>query len=448
MTVSVFDSKIYGGLFSDHELARLFSDAAVIQSMVEVEVALAKVQGQLAIIPAAAAAQIASSAGSFKPDMKEISENTEISGVPTIALVRQLRQAAADAGDYLHWGATSQDIIDTGLVLRLRTGLGVIEGRIDRLCDLFAALADDHRQTVMVGRTRFQQAIPTTFGMKVAVWLDGVLAVRAGLRAITPDVLCVQLGGAVGTLAALSDRGTETVEALAVELDLNAVPMAWHTNRTSFVGLADQLSLITGVLAKFGQDVALLSQSEVAEVTIGAGGGSSTMPHKTNPVLAETLVSLARMNAGLVGIMHQAMVQEHERSGTGWQLELMTLPQMVVACGTALRHAVNLLQGMTADPARMGQNLASSGGLVMAEAAVFILSAHLPPSEARARVKSAVAQSVKTQKTLAEILQRDPSPEIDWADRLDPAKYLGDSDRFIDRVLDKYKAGTSGAENR
>ncbi len=438
MTVSAFDSKIYGGLLSDPEMTPLFSDDAVINSMIEVEVALAKAQGTLGIIPEAAARKIVKACSSFQPDLDDIAKSTETSGVPTIPLVSQMRRAAGDAGDYVHWGATSQDIIDTGLVLRLRKALVLIDGRLERVCKTLARLADEHRQTVMLGRTRYQQAIPTTFGLKAAVWLDGLVNARDGLQAASSKIAQLQFGGAVGTLSALKGRGVELAEALAAELDLNAPAVPWHTNRTSLVTLANEVALVTGSLGKLGQDIVLLSQTEVGEVQVSGGGGSSTMPHKANPISAETLISLSRMNAGLIGNMHQAMVQEHERGGSGWQLEVMTLPQMMIACGAALRHTEKILDGLHVNTSKMTDNLTATNGLVMAEAAVFTLADHMAASEARNIVKTAVNQMMKSDTSLSKALSALAPVDIDWAEVLKPAGYLGSSDEFIDRVLKRF----------
>lgn len=435
MTVSPFDSKIQGGLFSDPEIASLFSDEAVIGEMVRVEVALAKVQEDMGIIPRDAAMQIEQAAAAFKPDYSDISASTETSGVPTIALVKQLRRVAGDAGPYVHWGATSQDIIDTGLVLRLKEALGILDRRLVSVTALLATLSETHRQTVMLGRTRSQQAMPTTFGLKAAGWLDGLLDAQESLSGLRGRLLRVQFGGAVGTLAALADQGGAVADALAESLGLEKSPMPWHTNRVSIVSFSDTLSLITGCLGKIGQDIVLLSQTEVAEVRQSAGGGSSTMPQKSNPVLAETLVALARMNAGLVGNIHQAQLQEHERGGPGWQLEELTLPQMVVACGASLRKAETLLSGLIVDKDRMRQNIEASNGLVLAEAAAFALSDHMDRATAQALIKETIAAVLNSSQDLISLLKTKTDAPVDWETLANPASFLGVSDVFISQVL-------------
>jgi len=436
MSISPANSALYGALFSDPEIADAFSDAATIRALLDVEVALARVQARLGIIPADAAARIADVAAPFEPDIAGIAVGTEKSGVPIIPLVEQLRVAVGgEAAGYVHWGATSQDIVDTGLVLRLR---GVADGlgeKIGRLSGLLAKLADEHRGTVMAARTRSQQALPTSFGLKAAGWLSPLTDHATRLEEMRPRLLSVQFGGAVGTLSALGTRGIEVMEALGKELDL-AVPAApWHVQRDNLAELAGWLSLVTGSLGKMAQDLILLAQSEVAEVRPGAGGGSSTMPQKSNPVACEVIVTAARLNASLVPAMHQAMIQEHERGGPGWQLEWLTLPQMAVAAGAALNHAIAVIEGLEVDAARMRANLEASNGLILAEAAAFALAGHMPKVEAQMLVKEACLEVARSGRPLMEVLAVKTDAAVDWDAVGDPASYLGSVDVLIDRIL-------------
>lgn len=437
MTVSPFDSKMLGTLYSDPEIAPLFSEATAIQTLVDVEVALAKVQGELGIIPRPAAARIREAASSFEPDIHQLAESTGVSGVATTGLVMQLRRAAGDAGTYVHWGATSQDIIDTGLMLRLQKALTVLERRLNTAMDAVAALAESHRQTVMLGRTRSQQAAPTTFGLKAAGWLNGLIDGHEALDDLRPRLLRVQFGGAVGTLAVFGDKGIAVSNALAKELGLAQSPAPWHSNRTSIVDFASRLALITGSLGKIGQDIVLLSQVEVGELHHNSGGGSSTMPQKSNPILGETLITLARANAGLVGTLFQAQIQEHERGGPGWQLEEMTLPQMVLACGAALRLAEKLLTGLIVDKDRMRQNLDEAKGIVLAEAATFALLEHMSRDKAEALVKDAVTEIRRTSQNLITLLKSKTDVPVDWGKIADPGNYLGVSEDLITRTLSR-----------
>ena len=443
MTVSPLDSELFGGLLSDGEVAALFSDAAQLSAMLRVEAALARVQGRLGVIPSAAAERISEVAESFVPDPASLAAATAEAGIPVPALVAALREAIGDpAAHHVHWGATSQDIIDTGLVLRLRTALEGLEQRLTTLAQALAALADQHRRTLMVARTRGQQAVPTSFGLKAAVWLAPLPRSRERLVQLRPRLLLLSFGGAAGTLAALGDRGPAVAEALAQELGLGLPPLPWHVQRDGLAELAGWLSLVTGCLGKLGQDVLLLAQSEVGELREGGApgrGGSSTMPNKANPVGSEVLVTAARLNTALLAAMHQALPQEQERGGPGWQLEWLTLPQMLTMTGCALRHAQALIENLEVDPDRMRRNLEASNGLVLAEAATFALAEHLPRPEAQTTVKAACAETKAKGRHLIDLLAEKTDAPVDWVKLRDPANYLGAVETFIDRVLAEAK---------
>ncbi|MGF1611341.1 MAG: 3-carboxy-cis,cis-muconate cycloisomerase [Kiloniellales bacterium] len=444
MTVSPLDSALYGALLSDAETAALFDDRADMRAMLAVEAALARAEAKLGIIPAEAAERIARTAENLEIEPATLAAGTASAGVPVPALVESLRQAAGgEAAAYVHWGATSQDIIDSALLLRLRSALEIHERRLAALIEQLAALAEAHRATVMAGRTRSQQATPITFGLKVAGWLAPLLRQRARLNEIRPRLLLVSFGGAAGTLAALGERGLEVAEALAGELALGMPPGPWHSQRDGLAELGGWLALTTGALGKIGQDVALLAQSEVSELHEGAGGGSSTMPQKANPVASETLVTAARMNAGLLATLHQAMLPEHERGGVAWQLEWLTLPQMVVLTGAALRQAVALIGGLQVDVRRMRANLDASNGLILAEAASFALARHMPRPEAQALVKAACRDAIAQQRHLIDLLAERVDAPLDWQTLRDPANYLGAAGEIVDRILRDARSGKS-----
>jgi 3-carboxy-cis,cis-muconate cycloisomerase len=446
MTVSPFDSALTGPLLSDAETAALFTDRTVLRTMLKVEAALAEAQARCGVIGAGAASVIAAAAGALDPDPAALAARTAEDGVPLPALVTALRQAvAASAGDEaaqaVHWGATSQDIIDTGLVLRLRRAIGILDGRIATLVTALAGLAETHRGTVMPGRTRSQQATPISFGLKVAGWLAPLLRDRDRLRELKPRLLLLSFGGASGTLGALGEDGIAVEAALAEILDLGVSPMPWHAQRDGIAEFAGWLALVTGTLGKIGRDLILLAQNEVAEVRPGAGGGSSTMPQKSNPVGPEALVALARFNAGMVGQLHQAMLHEHERDGAAWQIEWLALPQMLVATGAALNHALALSGSLKVDASRMAAQLEASHGLLLAEAASFALAAHMPRPEAQRRVKEAAAQATSTGRHLFDLLAETSAVPVDWSALRDPARHLGAADAFIDRVLATTQVG-------
>lgn len=442
--VSPYDSRILGPLFGDAGLAALFDDAAAVRAMVAVEAALARAEAEAGVIPRAAADRIAAAAGSFAPDLDALGEGSEQSGVPVIELVRQFRaHVGGDAAQWVHWGATSQDIVDTALVLRLREALVLMAVRLDQVIAALAALADAHRLTVMAARTRYQQALPTSFGLKCAGWMLPLLRCRERLPGLRLRLLAVQFGGAAGTLAALGDSGVAVMEALAAELDLACPPLPWHSQRDGIAELGSWLSLVTGALGKLGQDAVLLAQTEIGEVDESAGGrgGSSTMPQKANPVAGEALVAAARLNAGLLGTLHQAQIQEHERGGAGWQMEWATLPTMVVTTGAALAKAEALLARLSVAAGRMRENLGPGNGLILAEAASFALAEHMPRPEAQALVKQAVAAVLAEGGHLVDALRSRSSAPVDWERLRDPASYLGANEALIDRALAAAAAG-------
>lgn len=436
MAVSPFDSGIYAPLFADPVIAAVYSDTETIRAMVDFEAALARVQGALGIIPADAATRIGKVAADFAPDIAGLGAGTAAAGVPVVALVEQLREAVGgDAASYVHWGATTQDAMDTGLALQVGRVVDRLEDHLEELVRRLGGLAERHRDTLMVARTRSQQALPTTFGLKVAGWLAPLLEHAESLDGLRPRLLCVQLGGAAGTLAAYGDRGLELMEALAGELALNIPDAPWHTQRQGLAEFAGWLSLVCGSLGKMAQDLVLMAQSEVAEVRPGAGGGSSTMPQKSNPVGCEAIIAASRLNATLLSGMHQATIQEHERGGPGWQLEWLTLPQMACCTGGALKNAIAAIDALVVDGARMRANLDASNGLVLAEAASFALSGHMPRAEAQTLVKEACKEVAATGKPLMELLRTRTDAPLDWDALADPANYLGSTQEIIDRVL-------------
>jgi 3-carboxy-cis,cis-muconate cycloisomerase len=307
------DSSVFSPLFSEAEISARFSDVQFVRAMLEVESALAAVEGRLGVIPAEAAAQIVEVAARLEVDFERLRSGVEKSGIPVIELVRQLReQVGGGAADYVHWGATSQDVFDTARGLQIRAVLAILEPRLGSLIQNLSGLADRHRHTLMAGRTHSQQALPITFGFKVAGWLAPLLRHRERLAEMRPRLLVVQFGGAVGTLAALGDSGRQVQEALAAELHLNLPPIPWHTQRDNLAELAGWLSLVSGSLAKMAQDTILLVQSEVGELRESGDasrGGSSSMPQKNNPIVSELMITAARINASLLSSMHQAQVQ-------------------------------------------------------------------------------------------------------------------------------------------
>ncbi|WP_417668045.1 3-carboxy-cis,cis-muconate cycloisomerase [Roseibium sp.] len=441
MSLTAFDSQITGSLFTDEKTAALFTDRAVIKAMIDVEGALAAAEGACDVIPREAAKGIVRACQSAEINPSLLAEGTARDGVPVPALVKELRALVGqEHARFVHWGATSQDIYDTGLVLRLRSALDLHEGFLRELADTLAMLAKTHKDTPLAARTRTQQATPTSFGLKCAVWLTAVLRHIERIPGIKDRLLLLSFGGAAGNLAALGDKALEVEAGLAEHLGLKVSPAPWHTMRDGLNDYANWLSLVTGSLGKIGQDVMLMAQNEVAELRPGSGGGSSTMPNKVNPVGAEVLVALARQNAGLIATMHQAALQEHERSGSNWSIEWLTLPQMVLATGAALSEANKLTSELVVKADQMRANIEASNGLLLAEAAMFALANQMPRPEAQEKVKTACKTVNESGKHLFDVLSETFDLPIDWEALKDPARHMGASEQMVDRVLESYQA--------
>lgn len=438
--ISPFDGEITAGLYGDAEVAGFFAGEAEVRAMLRVEGALAAVEAGLGIIPADAGRAIAAAAGTVAIPAASLAAGFASAGVPVSALVKEFRaQLPPDVGQWLHWGATSQDVVDTGLVLRLREVLDVIDARLAALVAALGGAAAVHRETVIAARTRFQMATPTTLGAKIAVWTSPLIRHRERLAELRPRLLRVSLAGASGTNAALRGKGEAVAAGLADALGLGHSPVPWHAARDSMVELGGWFALVTGSLGKIGADLILLGQSEIGEVTAGTGGGSSTMPHKANPVVPEALVALARVTAGNLGSLAQAMVHAEERDGTGLGVEWFTLPAMALAAASATRHGLALAETLKAHPDRIARTFAGDRGMMMAEAAVFALAETMPRPEAQALVTSAV-KAAGANGTLADALAA-AAPGHDWPGLLDPARGTGDATRIADAVREAIRAG-------
>ena len=420
------------------QIAQLTSEENFIRKMLDFEMALAKVQGELGIVPKEAAHAIVENLQDLKIQPEALAEGTLQNGIPTITLLAIAKKSLpAFAQDYLHWGATSQDVMDTAQVLLVREVAKVIEKRIQELLQNLALLIQNQGDTPMISRTRTQQAVPILFGQKVATWASPLVRHLQRLQELKPRLLVVQLGGAAGNLSALGNDGLSISKALADELNLGfALP--WHTQRDNFAEFASWLALLSGSLGKMGQDILVMSQTEINEVVENAAGGgkSSTMPHKNNPILSEALVMLARKNTQLTAIQLQAMLHTNERDGSAWALEWDNLPQMMVNTGTALSHALTISQHLKTNPEAMQRNLNSLKGLIFSEAATFILSKFLGKNEAKKLAVKACERVVSENKNLPDILQElTPDLSINWQEELRIEKHLGVSKKIINTVL-------------
>jgi 3-carboxy-cis,cis-muconate cycloisomerase len=430
MSLSPLDSALYRGLLGDPEIAVLLSDEAEIAAMIRAESALARVQTRLGIIPADAGALLSRHLDQITIKPEQLAAGVARDGVVAPALVATLRAALPnEVANWLHWGVTSQDVQDIALILRLRDVLALFDQRLRGLIAELARLARASSDLPCLARTRMQAAAPTLFGLRIAQWFAPLVRHRERLREMRPRLLAIQLGGAAGNLSAFGPRALDLMDALADELGLSRAE-PWHTGRDRFEELAGWLAMVASSLGTIGADIALLTQGEVAEIRIAGSGGSSTLPQKQNPVLAEVLVSLARHAATLAGGAHQAGIHINERDGMAWTLEWLTLPQLVATTGTALCRARDLVGSIQIDARRVQANLDATHGLVLAEAASFALAAHMPRAEAAALVKQAVEAATRAGGHLLDHLAKTAPTGVDWeglrqdAAGLDPARAL------------------------
>jgi len=416
MSVSPFDSALYRDLFCEPDIARLFSDSAEIRAMMLVEGALAKAQGGLGMIPETSGAFLHRAAMEIAIDPSGLARETGQNGVPVPALVAAMRAAleAPEHAQYLHWGATSQDIIDTGLILRLRQALTLIKAHQTRLLRALAHLARTHADTPVAGRTYGQTATPTSFGAVVASWGWPHLGHLDRLEELRPRLLRVSLSGAAGTGAVFGDKAPALRAALSEALGLTDPGHSWHSTRDGTAELAGWLTLVAGSLGKLGEDLGLMAQTDTGEVRFGAAGASSTMPQKQNPVDASVLVALSRHVVALNGAMQGAAAHRQQRDGAAWFTEWLSLPPMVMAVAKGLSTAAEMMKTLTPQADRMAQNLADPLDLIQAEALSFALAAHMPRPEAQAIVKTLCREAMESGTPLTALLARD-HPGLDLA---------------------------------
>ena len=434
-------------LFSTSAMSELFFDASRVQRMLDVEAALSKAEAALGVVPAAAAEAIATKCDATLIDFAALGRDVALAGNLAIPLVKQLTALVAkddqEAAKFVHWGATSQDVIDTALVLQLRDALALIEIDLQRLSSALVTLIKQHRSTLMVGRTLLQHALPITFGLKAAGWLDAITRQRARLSEMKPRVLVLQFGGAVGTLASLSGQGNDVATALAKALKLGQPDLSWHSHRDRVVEVATNLAILVGTLGKIARDISLSMQTEIGELAepMAPGrGGSSTMPHKHNPIGCAVVLSVAARVPGLVSTMLTTMPQEHERGLGGWHAEWETLPEIVRLAAGALHHMCEVIATLKVDAARMKINLDATNGLIMAEAVTTALGKRIGRHSAHELVEQACRRAQIERKHLREVLVEDATLSAHIGEQelerlMNPVNYLGDSENFIQRVL-------------
>jgi len=444
MGATIIDSQIFGNLFSSEAMRRVWSDENRTAKYLEFERALAVVQGRLGIIPKEAADEIARNCDIARLDMDKLRAKTEQIGYPVLGVVSQLNALCRGRlGEYCHWGATTQDVTDTATVLQIREGLEIVEAELAAISRALADLARKHRDTPVIGRSNLQQAIPVTFGYKMATILAAIDRHRERLAQLKPRVLVGEFGGACGTLASIEKDAMENQAALMKELGLGQPLIAWHTVRDTIAEVGCFLGLVGGTLGKIALDVKLMMQTEVEEAFepfAHGRGSSSTMPQKRNPISScyiHAAVSVVRQHAAA---LMDAMVADHERSTGPWEIEWIVLPEAFCLTAGALKQARFILEGLEVDPTRMRRNIDLTHGLVMSEAVMMGLARHIGREHAHDLVYDLCRQAIREDKPLIDLLAA--HPEIGkHADRIalermcDPASYLGQAGVMVDRVL-------------
>jgi 3-carboxy-cis,cis-muconate cycloisomerase len=442
-STTVLDSILFRDAFGTPAMREVFSDFGLISRYAEVEIALAKAEARCGVIPAQAAEEIAKRTNVAAFDFDLLRSETDIVGYPILPLVHQMVKQCGDAGRYVHWGATTQDIMDTAVILQVRAGLEIIEADISALRGILAGLSKRYRDTPMAGRTHLQQALPVTFGYKTAIWLAMFDRHAERLAQLKPRVLVGQFAGAAGTLASLDGKGFEVQTALCDELGLGVPVSTWHVARDGLAEAINFLALVTGSLGKIALDIMLMASTEFGEVYepfVKGRGASSTMPQKRNPISSELMLAAAKGVRQHAGLMLDAMVQDFERATGPWHAEWMAIPESFVLTAGSLHQAKFALGGLIVDENKMAENLDISRGLIVAEAVMMGLAPDLGRQEAHDVVYDACRIANEKGMTLADALSADPrvSACIDRAtiERLtSPKNYLGLAPEMVDRVL-------------
>ncbi|WP_144636370.1 3-carboxy-cis,cis-muconate cycloisomerase [Bordetella genomosp. 13] len=440
---TVLDSVLFRDAFGTPAIREIFSDRALIERYIEVEVALARAQASCGVIPADAADEIARHSKFDSLDLDHLRHETDIVGYPILPLVHQLVKLCGDAGRYVHWGATTQDIMDTAVVLQVRAALDLVDADIAELRRILADLAVRHRDTPMAGRTHLQQALPITFGYKAGIWLAMFDRHAERLQQLRPRVLVGQFAGAAGTLASLGEQGLDVQRALMRELGLGVPATTWHVARDGLAEAVNFLALVTGSLGKIALDVMLMASTEFAEVYepfVTGRGASSTMPQKRNPISSELMLAASKAVRQHAGLMLDAMVQDFERATGPWHAEWMAVPESFVLTAGALNQARFMLGGLIVDTDRMRKNLGITSGLIVAEAVMMGLAPHMGRQQAHDVVYAACRHVNEQGGTLADALEAVPevSKHFDRAalERLTaPENYLGSAPQMVDQVV-------------
>ncbi|RFU48906.1 3-carboxy-cis,cis-muconate cycloisomerase [Paraburkholderia sp. DHOC27] len=453
-------ARLTGLLCGTQAMNDIWSPRATLQRMLDVEAALARAAAAHQVIPRSAVAAIEAACHADQLDADALVRDAALGGNLAIPLVKQLtarvKAADAEASKYVHWGATSQDIIDTATVLQLRDTFDLLDQQLQATCAALAALARSHRATPMIGRTWLQQALPITLGLKFAQWLDALLRHHERLAALRECALVLQFGGAAGTLASLRDAAPAVTAELGRQLDLSVPALPWHTQRDRVAESAALFGMLIGTLGKIARDISLQMQTEIGELAEPAAagkGGSSTMPHKRNPVGCAAVLTAATRAPGLVATVLAGMVQEHERALGGWQAEWDALPDLARLAGGALAHIEQIVSGIDVNTARLAANLDVTHGLILGEAVMLALGDSIGRLEAHHLVERASKAAIASGQTLYAVLASDSAVTQHLSDEqlrhlLDPAHYVGQAHAYVDAVLELYGAHAGRASSK
>jgi 3-carboxy-cis,cis-muconate cycloisomerase len=451
-------SALLGPMFASRDMRALFSDRMTLGRMLAVEAALARAEGAAGVIPRNAAAPIEAACDPARFDIEAIGTGSRSVGNVAIPLVKALTAAVAkkdeNAARFVHWGATSQDIIDTATVLAVRDGTQLLGRDLDRSIKSLAALARRHRKKPMAGRTWLQQALPITFGLKAARWAAMLARARTQLAEAASAACVLQFGGAAGTLASLGEKGPAVAKKLAQELELSLPDAPWHGERDRIASVAAALGIVIGAAGKIARDISLLAQTEVGEAlepSAPGKGGSSTLPHKRNPVGCSQILTAATVAPGLVAGIFAGLVQEHERALGGWQAEWLTLPQLFLLASGVASHLSEIAKGIEVDTSRMRSNLDATNGLIMAEAVQMALGEKLGRLEAHDLLERASRAAAGGGRHLKEVLGEMPEvtavlPPQRLEALFNPIGYLGSADEFIERALKTAERAVASAD--
>lgn len=447
MKTHAIDSELYKDLYGNKEIREIFSDKSLLKKWIEVELALAKAQAELGIIPEEAFKEIENKADINNFNIAEIRKGIEKTSHPLITFIRQYSEICENgAGEYVHFGATTQDIMDTGLILQLKDGYHFIESQLDRLLDILIKLTKENRDVPMAGRTHGQHALPITLGFKMAQWLSELERHRKRMNEIYDRVFVGQLGGAVGTLASIEEDGLKVQKRMMEILGLNVADIPWHTSRDNLVELASVYALIAGTIGKIANEIINLQRTEIAEIEEGfqfGKVGSSTMPHKRNPMICEYIVGLSRLVRLQMASVYDVLIQEHERDMGLWLVEWEVWPEITVFVSKIIESITVVLSNLIIHKEKMSENLELTGGLIMSEHMMFVLSPYVGKQTAHEIVYEVCMEAYEKGIPVIDVfakndIVRQYLSEEEIRESLNPGNYLGLSKSFVDKVLNNF----------